>query len=143
MEQALAANKIEFDRQLTAQKTASEARLRKVLENVQRVKETTRAQQTSHQKMLREAQEAMQRRLEDQERAFQQELRDVRREYEDKHMPELEQSIVLREQKKAQESQALIATQPDPELEAAKRRVHQLEEDLLKREAAIEENVRR
>lgn len=44
-EQELAAKAMDFDRQLNEQKAAAEKRLRKVMENVQRVRETMHAQQ--------------------------------------------------------------------------------------------------
>ena len=80
-EQELAAKTMEFERKLASQKAAGEAKLRKVLENVQRVKETTRAQQASQQKMLVEAQNALTRRLEEQEEEHRQELQEMKKEY--------------------------------------------------------------
>ena len=84
--------------------------------------------QASHQKMLVDAQGAVERRLEEQEEEHERQLKAVRREYEEERIPQLE-------------SQALIASRPDPELEAAKQRVAALEDDLRARESALVEQV--
>ena len=78
-EQALAAKTMEFERELGTQKASADTRLRKVLENVQRVKDTTRAQQASQQKLLEEAQGQLQQRLADQQHSHERALDDLRR----------------------------------------------------------------
>ncbi len=70
---------MEYEQQLAAHKAGAEAKLRKVLDNVQRVKDTTLAQQQAQQRMLAEAQVALQQRLEDQEAEHRKEVGGLRR----------------------------------------------------------------
>ena len=56
-----------------------------------------------------------------------------RRRYEEEKLPELEKAIVVRERQKATQSQALVARH-DPQLEAMRKRVAELEEQLRTRD---------